>query len=94
VGCEFVLFVPGIVPGADVLEFVSPDAPHRADPRYDMDLASYSIVRTVWADDTDPANGWRWEPKPAFHALARQFAARTDERGSGRPDRHQGRLGA
>ncbi|MEV6492275.1 hypothetical protein AB0M20_27180 [Actinoplanes sp. NPDC051633] len=58
-----------------VYDFVSPDAPYRRNPRYDMDLASYSIVRTIWADGTDPANGWHWEPKRAFHALARRFAA-------------------
>ncbi|GIJ50575.1 hypothetical protein Val02_74610 [Virgisporangium aliadipatigenens] len=62
------------LPAAFVYDFVSPGAPHRRNPRYDLDLASYSIVRTIWADDTDPANGWRWEPKVAFDALARQFA--------------------
>lgn len=61
---------------AIVYDFVTPDAPHRADPRFDLDLASYSIVRTVWHDGADPANGWHWEPKLAFHALARQFAGR------------------
>jgi hypothetical protein len=56
-------------------EFVSPDAPHRREPRYDLDMASYSIVRTVWHDPADPAGGWHWEPKIAYHALAERFAA-------------------
>lgn len=59
---------------ATVYDFVTPDAPHTPDPRYDLDLASYSIVKTIWADDTDPAAGWHWEPKLAFHALSRRFA--------------------
>jgi hypothetical protein len=58
-----------------VYDFVTPDAPHRADPRYDLDLASYSIVRTRWRDPADPARGWHWEPKLAYHALAQRFAA-------------------
>lgn len=59
---------------AIVYDFVTPDAPHRPDPRYDLDLASYSIVKAIWADDSDQAAGWRWEPKVAFHALAQRFA--------------------
>jgi len=57
-----------------VYDFVTPDAPHRRDPRYDLDLASYSIVRTVWDTPADPAPRWHWEPKLAFHALAQRFA--------------------
>jgi len=61
---------------AMVYDFVTPDAPHRRDPRYDLDLASYSIVRTLWDSPAQPGPGWHWEPKLAFHALARQFAQR------------------
>ncbi|MEV6632485.1 hypothetical protein AB0M54_17230 [Actinoplanes sp. NPDC051470] len=46
---------------AIVYEFVSPDAPHHPDPLYDLDIASYSITRTV---------GDRWEPKLAFRAMS------------------------
>ncbi|HST84200.1 MAG TPA: hypothetical protein VLL08_20865 [Kineosporiaceae bacterium] len=55
-------------------DFVSPDDPHRSNPRYDLDLASYSLVRTIW-DTPGPAPQWHWEPKQAFHALAQRFAA-------------------
>jgi hypothetical protein len=55
-------------------DFVTPDAPHRRDPRYDLDLAAYSIVRTIWDTPTDPGPGWHWEPKLAYHALAQRFA--------------------
>jgi hypothetical protein len=55
-------------------DFVTPDAPHRRNPRYDLDMAGYSIVRTIWDTPADPAPDWHWEPKAAFHALARRFA--------------------
>jgi hypothetical protein len=57
-----------------IYDFVTPDAPHRQEPRYDLDLAAYSIVRTIWHDPTNPASGWHWEPKLAYRALARRFA--------------------
>ncbi|WP_217239875.1 abortive phage infection protein [Streptomyces sp. AC555_RSS877] len=60
---------------AMAFEFVSPDAPHRPDdPRHDLDLASYSITKTLKDRPDDPEAGWHWEPKEAFHALARRYA--------------------
>ena len=53
--------------------FVSPDAPHRAKRRLDLDLASYAIVKPIKDRPNDPASGWHWEPKAAFHALARAY---------------------
>ncbi|MFI7410336.1 abortive phage infection protein [Streptomyces sp. NPDC049627] len=59
---------------AMAFEFVTPDAPHRPDkPRHDLDLASYSITKAIKDRPDDPRSGWRWEPKEAFHALARQY---------------------
>ncbi|MEU6256390.1 abortive phage infection protein [Streptomyces sp. NPDC047043] len=59
---------------AMAFEFVTPDAPHRADnPRKDLDMASYSITKTIKDRPDDPRSGWHWEPKEAFHALARQY---------------------
>ncbi|MER6146378.1 abortive phage infection protein [Streptomyces sparsogenes] len=57
-----------------VYQFVTPDAPHRADPRYDLDLASYSLVKPIWKTFEDPTPDWHWEPKEAFHALAGHYA--------------------
>lgn len=45
--------------------FASYHLPHRADPRQDLDLASYGVVRVLEGDD-----GPRWEAKAAFAALA------------------------
>lgn len=60
---------------AMAFEFISPDAPHRPDsPRHDLDLASYSITKVIKDRPDDPRSGWHWEPKEAFHALARRYA--------------------
>ena len=38
--------------GAFVFTFVSPTSPHTSDPRFDMDLGSYSIVKSYPEKDT------------------------------------------
>jgi hypothetical protein len=58
---------------ATVYQFVTPDAPHRREPRYDLDMASYGIVKPVWATRDRPTARWRWEPKEAFRALAHEY---------------------
>ncbi|MFF0450352.1 abortive phage infection protein [Streptomyces sp. NPDC004609] len=61
---------------AMAFEFVTPESPHRAEPRYDLDMASYSLVKVIKDDPGDPSSDWHWEPKEAFHALARRYARR------------------
>ncbi|MFI6008934.1 abortive phage infection protein [Streptomyces sp. NPDC051243] len=62
---------------AMAFEFVTPDAPHRPDnPRFDLDLASYSITKAVKDCPDDPASDWHWEPKQAFRAVARHYGRR------------------
>ncbi|QKV91236.1 abortive phage infection protein [Streptomyces sp. NA02950] len=56
-----------------VYQFVTPDAPHRHRPRYDLDMASYSLVKPIWKTPEEPTAHWHWEPKEAFHALARHY---------------------
>ncbi|MGW6503870.1 hypothetical protein [Nonomuraea angiospora] len=58
--------------GALVYQFATPDAPHRREPRLDLDMAGYSLVKTI----RDSPSRWHWEPKQSFHAVARQFARR------------------
>ncbi|WP_030619967.1 abortive infection protein [Streptomyces fulvoviolaceus] len=59
---------------AMAFEFVTADAPHRADnPRYDLDMASYSITKAIKDRPDDPRSDWHWEPKEAFHAVARSY---------------------
>jgi hypothetical protein len=60
---------------AHAFEFVTPDAPHRpGDPSHDLDLVSYGIVKPIQDRPDDPSSPWHWEPKAAFHALARRYA--------------------
>lgn len=58
---------------ASAYEFVTPDAPHRRQPRYDLDTASYGIVKPIWPGPDKPTARWHWEPKLAFRALAREY---------------------
>ena len=59
------------VAGAFVFTFVAPIFGHSAEPRYDLDMVSASLVKTY----TDGRRGQRypdlsWEPKRAFKAVA------------------------
>ena len=80
---------------AIVYNFVTPDDPHRPNPRYDLDLASYGVVKAIWKTREQPTADWHWEPKQAFHALAEQFATATgppsEARGSARSRRRMSR---
>lgn len=53
--------------------FVTPEAEHHPEPRYDIDMASYGIVKPIRQRPGDPASDWHWEPKEAFHTLARAY---------------------
>jgi hypothetical protein len=56
------------VHGCFVFTFAMPDFPHRADPRHDLDMAGFGVVKV---SPDDPS---RWEPKEAFHEVARRYA--------------------
>lgn len=71
---QFDLFSALGLRGATVYEFVTPDAPHRRDPRHDLDMASYAIVKPLWGARDRATPGWHWEPKAAFRALAARYA--------------------
>ncbi|MFE6662944.1 abortive phage infection protein [Streptomyces sp. NPDC057697] len=58
---------------AMAFEFLTPDAPHSPVPRYDLDMASYAVVKPIKDRFDDPASDWHWEPKQSFHALARCY---------------------
>lgn len=57
--------------GASPYTFVQADTPYSPDPRYDLDMAGYGLVKVIRRDHLDPASPYRWEPKLAFHAVAR-----------------------
>jgi hypothetical protein len=59
------------VEGAFVMTFVSPIFPFDEDPRHDLDMASYSLVKTLsnkMHGETYP--DMTWEPKESFRVLA------------------------
>ncbi|GAB3425764.1 hypothetical protein [Flindersiella endophytica] len=54
-----------------VFTFAAHALPHRdGDPRDDLDLASYGIVRVLEGRDGETYPGLEWEPKAAFAAVA------------------------
>ncbi|MER0243530.1 abortive phage infection protein [Streptomyces sp. HSW2009] len=57
-----------------IYSFASPEMPHVAEREYDLDMASYSIVKTIMHRPDDPHSDWHWEPKAAYHAMSRHFA--------------------
>ncbi|GAA4542307.1 hypothetical protein [Amycolatopsis samaneae] len=56
------------VHGCFVYTFALRDYPHFADPLRDLDMASFSVVKI------DPDDLAKWEPKAAFHEIARRYA--------------------
>ncbi|MEV8102366.1 abortive phage infection protein [Streptomyces sp. NPDC088135] len=58
---------------AMAFEFLTPDAPHSPVPHYDLDMASYAVVKPIKGRFDDPESDWHWEPKQAFRALARCY---------------------
>jgi hypothetical protein len=55
------------VHGCFVFTFAMPDFPHHADPRQDLDMAGFGVVKV------SPEDPSRWEPKEAFHEVARRY---------------------
>ncbi|MBV9335595.1 MAG: hypothetical protein JO243_06845 [Solirubrobacterales bacterium] len=64
------------VDGVFVMTFVSPLLTHREDPRHDLDMASYSLVKSYHDRNGTTYPDMPWEPKQSFNALARHFAER------------------
>jgi hypothetical protein len=56
--------------GASPYTFISPDAPHRPERKYDEDIASFSLCKVIRRRSDDPASPYRWEPKESFHAVS------------------------
>ena len=64
------------VEGAFVFTFIAPTAPYSPDPKYDFDMASYSLVKTYADQHGTTYPDMTWEPKEAFRALADYYALR------------------
>ena len=64
------IFTEEGVDSAFVFTFVLYQLPHRADPRQDLDMASYGIVKVYEDRFGDTYPDMAWEPKAAFTGLA------------------------
>jgi hypothetical protein len=60
------------VDGAFVFEFIEPSHPHSDNPHHDLDMAGYGIIKVL---PDQGAGSYRWEPKAAFHTVARLYEA-------------------
>jgi hypothetical protein len=58
---------------AFVNTFARYDLPHRSDPRDDLDMASYGVVKVLENGLGHAYPGMAWEPKAAFTALADRY---------------------
>lgn len=54
--------------------FAGYHVPHRADPHYDLDLASYGVVKVLENATGREYPDMGWEPKEVFHALSAAYA--------------------
>lgn len=61
------------VDSAFVNTFARYDLPHRGDPRDDLDLASYGVVKVLEDRLGEAYPDMPWEPKAAFTALAGRY---------------------
>jgi hypothetical protein len=62
------------VEGAFVMTFINPLFPYRDDPRYDLDMANYSLVKSYEDRRGTTYPDMTWEPKEAFKAVSDYYA--------------------
>ena len=62
------------VDGAFVFTFVTPTFPYHEDPKYDLDMASYSLVKSYADKHGVTYPDMLWEPKESFKAVAEYYA--------------------
>ncbi|CAM3463944.1 abortive phage infection protein [Kibdelosporangium persicum] len=56
---------------AHVYTFINPEAPHAPVRERDLDISAFSLVKVIRDRYDDPYSRYRWEPKEAFHVVAR-----------------------
>jgi hypothetical protein len=64
------IFVEERVDGTFAFTFVMPKYPHHDDPRFDLDMASYGVVKSYTDRKGATYPDMPWEPKQSFVALA------------------------
>ena len=76
------VFVAEGVDAAFACTFVCYGLPHRSDPRDDLDMASWGVVKVLEHRLGDTYPDMPWEPKAAFRTLAGYYRRLADEPGS------------
>lgn len=66
----FTIFDEAGVDGAFIMTFIDPLHPYRDDPQYDLDMASYSLVKSYENRRGTTYPEMKWEPKEAFKAVS------------------------
>jgi hypothetical protein len=67
---------------ASVFAFIEPVAAHSPDASYDLDMASFGIVKAIREEHGNSGSPYQWKPKRAFHALAHRYRE-AERRGAG-----------
>jgi hypothetical protein len=67
------------IDGVFAFTFVSPALVHEKEPRRDLDLASYAVVKSYAHDRGVTYPDMPWEPKEAFRAVAEVFSTARDQ---------------
>ena len=62
------------VEGVFVFTFISPTSTYNDNPKYDLDMASYSLVKSYADKHGVTYPDMLWEPKKSFKAVADYFA--------------------
>lgn len=62
------------IDGAFVYVFHNPSLPHTTDSRYDLDMGSYSLVKSLPGITAQTNAARRWERKAAFEVVAAMFS--------------------
>ena len=62
------------VNGAFVFTFIAPALTYNKDPKYDLDMASYSLVKSYADGHGTTYPDMAWEPKEAFKAVSDYYA--------------------
>ena len=63
------------VDGAFFHEFVTAGATFSEEPRYDLDMNAFALVKTYRHNKRTTYPDMNWEPKQSFHAVANYYAA-------------------
>ena len=58
------------VDGAFVFTFVAPRSPYNENPKYDLDMSSYGLVKSYPRQHGKTYPDMMWEPKESFYAVA------------------------